>query len=258
MYNPKFNYQPIPREQVNGQRLYATPTGRVPSVTTILDKTKPEEKKKALQEWRNRVGEEEANRISKIASGRGTGVHTLCERYINNEPLGSCMPDALEMFLSIKPYLNKINNIYYQEQALWSEQLGLAGRCDCIGHYEGELASIDFKTSRRPKKEEDIEDYFQQTTAYALMHEELTGIPINKLVIIMAVEDNPPLIFVKETADYIDGLVKSIDIYLLYFLAGVLFCCFIIWNGPDVYISFFSAVSKAFSTLAPTYNAPIA
>ena len=196
----------------DGKRFYTLPSGKqVPSVTTVLGY----QKRKQIMEWRAHVGEEEANKITKKATGRGTNVHKICENYLNNNTdyMKGIMPDSLEMFLSIKPYLNKINNIYYQEQALWSEQLGLAGRCDCIGHYEGELASIDFKTSRRPKKEEDIQDYFQQTTAYALMHEELTGIPINKLVIIMAVEDKPPLIFVKETADYIDGLVKSIDIY---------------------------------------------
>jgi genome maintenance exonuclease 1 len=123
------------------------------------------------------------------------------------------MPDALEMFYSLKPYLNKINNIHYQEQALWSTQLGMAGRVDCIAEYEGVLSVIDFKTSKRIKTESDIEDYFWQTTAYALMYEELIGEPINELVIIMAVEDNKPLIFKQKTADHINGLVKAIDYY---------------------------------------------
>jgi genome maintenance exonuclease 1 len=196
----------------DGKRYYTTPSGKqVPSVTTVVGF----QKRKQIMEWRRRVGEEEANRISKKATSRGNNVHKVCEDYLNNnmDYMKNVMPDSLEMFLSIKPYLNRISNIHYQEQSLWSDMLGLAGRCDCIGQYEGELASIDFKTSRKPKKKEDIVDYFQQTTAYALMHEEITGIPINKLVIIMAVEDSPPLIFIEETANYIDSLVEAIDIY---------------------------------------------
>jgi genome maintenance exonuclease 1 len=87
MYNPKFNYQPIPREQVDGQRLYATPTGRVPSVTTILEKTKPEEKKQALQQWRNRVGHAQAQAITTEAANRGTRMHTYLEDYIKQGQL---------------------------------------------------------------------------------------------------------------------------------------------------------------------------
>jgi genome maintenance exonuclease 1 len=123
------------------------------------------------------------------------------------------MPDAMEMFLSLKPYLNNINNIHYQEQALWSKQLGMAGRVDCIAEYEGELSVIDFKTSRKIKTKNDIEDYFWQTTAYSLMYEELIGKPIHNLVIIMAVEDNPPLIFKERVENHIDGLVKAIHSY---------------------------------------------
>ena len=194
----------------NGKRSYTLPDGSsVPSVTTVLGAMK----KDAIMAWRKKVGEEKANQISKKASGRGTNVHSMCEEYLNNEELGVYMPDAIEMFLSIKPYLNKINNIHYQEQALWSTQLGMAGRVDCIAEYEGELSVIDFKTSKRVKSHEDIEDYFWQTTAYALMYEELVGIPIHNLVIIMAVEDNKPLIFKQKTEDHIEGLVKAIDYY---------------------------------------------
>ena len=194
----------------NGKRSYTLPDGSsVPSVTTVLGAMK----KDAIMAWRKKVGEEKANQISKKASGRGTNVHSMCEEYLNNEELGVYMPDAYEMFLSIKPYLNKINNIHYQEQALWSTQLGMAGRVDCIAEYEGELSVIDFKTSKRVKSHEDIEDYFWQTTAYSLMYEELVGMPIHNLVIIMAVEDNKPLIFKQKTEDHIQGLVKAIDYY---------------------------------------------
>jgi genome maintenance exonuclease 1 len=194
----------------DGKRYYTLPDGtKLPSVTTVLGAMK----KDAIMAWRKRVGEAEANRVSKKATGRGTNVHTLCERYLNNEDMGTMMPDALEMFLSLKPLLNKIDNIHYQEQALWSKQLGLAGRVDCIGEYNGVLSIIDFKTSRKIKTKVQIEDYFWQTAAYALMYEEMIGLPINNLVIIMAVEDEQPLVFEEKTEDHIDGLVKAIQFY---------------------------------------------
>ena len=205
---PKIESQTFP----DGKRYYVTPEGKkLPSVTTVVGA----QKKQAIMEWRQRVGEEVANKISKHATSRGTNMHTLCEYYLNNEPKppGAVMPDAKEMFISIKPYLNKINNIHYQEVGLWSSQLGLAGRVDCIGEYEGRLSVIDFKTSKKIKNREDILDYFWQCTAYALMYEELIGQPIDDLVIIMAVDNEQPLIFKEKTQDHIEGLVKAIDYY---------------------------------------------
>jgi genome maintenance exonuclease 1 len=219
--NPKFNYctpkvlADLKSETFpDGKRYYTLEDGtRLPSVTTVLGA----QKKEAIMRWRKRVGEEEANRVSKKATSRGTGVHTLCEYYLNNETNLSqkegVRPDAFEMFISLKPLLNRINNIHYQEAALWSKQLGMAGRVDCIGEFDGELSVIDFKTSKRIKSSADIEDYYWQTTAYALMYEELIGIPINNLVIIMAVEDSEPLLFKQQTKDHIDGLVKAIQFY---------------------------------------------
>jgi genome maintenance exonuclease 1 len=214
-----FNYCPpkeIPKIESqtfsDGKRYYVTPEGKkLPSVTTVVGA----QKKQAIMEWRRRVGEEVANKISKQATTRGTNMHSLCEYYLNNEPKppGVVMPDAKEMFISIKPYLNKINNIHYQEVGLWSSQLGLAGRVDCIGEYEGKLSVIDFKTSKKAKDRESILDYFWQCTAYALMYEELVGQPIDELVIIMAVQDSTPLIFKEKTQDHIEGLVKAIDYY---------------------------------------------
>lgn len=205
---PKIESKTFP----DGKRYYMTPDGKkLPSVTTVVGA----QKKQAIMEWRRRVGEEVANKISKQATSRGTNVHTLCEYYLNNEPKppGVVMPDAKEMFVSLKPLLNKINNIHYQEVGLWSNQLGLAGRVDCIGEYEGVLSVIDFKTSKKLKKIEDIQDYFWQTTAYALMYEELVGVPIDDLVIIMAVQDSEPVVFKQKTADHIDGLVEAIEYY---------------------------------------------
>lgn len=210
-YCPPKNLQDLQSQTFpDGKRYYTLPDGtRLPSVTTVLGA----QKKDAIMAWRKRIGEDVANAISKKATGRGTNVHTLCERYLNNESLGDVMPDAKEMFYTLKPYLNKINNIHYQEQALWSKQLGMAGRVDCIGEYDGVLSSIDFKTSKKIKSHEDIEDYFWQTSAYALMYEELIGEPIHQLVIIMAVEDNQPLVFIQKTEDHIEGLVKAINFY---------------------------------------------
>ena len=194
----------------DGKRYYTTPDGvKLPSVTTVIGA----KKKEAIMKWRKRVGEEEANKISRKATSRGTNVHTLCERYLNNEQLGMIMPDAKEMFLPLKPILDRIDNIHYQECALWSKQLGMAGRVDCIGEFDNELSVIDFKTSKKIKTEAHIEDYFWQTTAYGIMYEELIGVPIQQLVIIMAVEDNPPLLFIQKTEDHIHGLVKAIKYY---------------------------------------------
>jgi genome maintenance exonuclease 1 len=123
------------------------------------------------------------------------------------------MPDAKEMFLSLKPLLNRIDNIHYQECALWSKQLGMAGRVDCIAEFDGVLSVIDFKTSKKIKQSAHIEDYYWQTAAYSLMYEEMIGQPIHDLVIIMAVENEQPLLFKQKTEDHIHGLVKAINFY---------------------------------------------
>jgi genome maintenance exonuclease 1 len=123
------------------------------------------------------------------------------------------MPDAIEMFQSIVPHFDKINNIHYMEQALWSEKIGLAGRVDLIAEWEGKLSVIDFKTSKRLKTEDKIQDYFAQCVAYAMMYEERVGAPIDQIVILMAVENEQPLIFVKETKDYVDTLYEHIEFY---------------------------------------------
>jgi genome maintenance exonuclease 1 len=194
----------------DGKRYYTTPEGdRLPSVTTVIGA----KGKEAIMEWRKRVGSEEANRISKQASGRGTNVHSLCERYLNNQPLGKIMPDALEMFLTLKPILNRINNIHYQECALWSVKLGLAGRVDCIAEFDGVLSVIDFKTSKRIKKKEDIDSYFAQCVAYACMYEELIGKGIDQIVVVMAVENSEPLLFIERTQDHLNTLLEYIQFY---------------------------------------------
>jgi genome maintenance exonuclease 1 len=123
------------------------------------------------------------------------------------------MPDAKAMFLPLKPILNRINNIHYQECALWSVKLGMAGRVDCIGEFDGVLSVIDFKTSKRIKKREDIDNYFAQCVAYACMYEELIGNGIDQIVIIMAVDDEEPLIFIEKTEDHLNTLLEYIKFY---------------------------------------------
>ena len=141
---PKIESQTFP----DGKRYYVTPEGKkLPSVTTVVGA----QKKQSILEWRKRVGEEVANKISKKATSRGTNLHSICENYLNNnlDYYKGVMPDALEMFKSIRPHLDRINNIHYLEQSMWSKQLQLAGRVDCIAEYEGVLSIIDFKTSDR-------------------------------------------------------------------------------------------------------------
>ena len=131
-YCPPKNLKDLKSETFpDGRRYYTLDDGtKLPSVTTVIGM----QKKQAIMEWRKRVGEQEANRISRQATSRGTNVHTLCERYLNNDPLGDIMPDAKEMFKSIRPHLDKINNIHYQETALWSKELGMAGRAVSYTH----------------------------------------------------------------------------------------------------------------------------
>lgn len=197
----------------DGKRYYTTPNGvRLPSVTTVIGAMK----KKAIMEWRARVGEEEANKIARMASGRGNRVHSLAEKYINNESINyrKEMPDAIEMFNSIKPLINKsVNNIHYQECSLWSEKIGLAGRVDLIAEWNGVLSVIDFKTSKKVKNREDIFDYFAQECAYALMYDELVNVSVGQLVTVMAVENDEPIVFIEKTEDHINTLAEFINFY---------------------------------------------
>lgn len=202
----------ISQTQPDGKRKYVTPNGiKLPSVTTVIGA----KGKKAIMEWRNRVGEQEANRISRLASGRGNRVHNLAEKYLRNEDITwqKEMPDSVAMFRSIEHLFTKINNIHYIEQTLWSEEIGLAGRVDLIAEWEGVLSVIDFKTSKRLKRSEDIPDYFAQCTAYAKMYEELVGAPIGQVVVMMAVEYEKPLVFVEKVEDHVNSLIEYIEFY---------------------------------------------
>ena len=186
-------------ENIDGKRHYITPDGnRYVSINTLLSNLS----KAGIQKWRNRVGAEEANRISTKASRQGTGVHSICESYIKNEDgfLDGRMPNEVEMFQSIESLLDCIDDVHCVEGALYSDELKLAGRTDLIAEFDNQLAVIDYKTSRKIKTWEMCHSYFMQGAFYAMAYEERTGIPINNIVIIMAVENEKPLLF-KETKD---------------------------------------------------------
>lgn len=187
-------------------RFYTTPDGVFPSVTTVLSHYK----KNVLENWKAKVGEEKANQISTQASIRGEAVHLLAENYLKNDPFYTKghMPANVFTFNSIKPILDKsVNNIHYLEAPLYSKFLGVAGRVDCIAEYDGVLSIIDFKTSKKRKKPEWIDNYFMQESAYAVMYEERTKIPVKQLVTIIAVDDDEPQVFVQDRDDWIQSFM---------------------------------------------------
>lgn len=200
-------------EETGGKRHYISPNGiKLPSITTVLGHFK----KAQIIEWRNRVGEQEANTISNRASVRGTKFHSMMERYLRNEQklFEGVMPDMRQAFSDVRPTIDKIDNIHYIEAPLYSEVLGVAGRTDVIAEFDQVPSIIDFKTSRREKKEEWIDNYFEQGTAYSLMYEEMTGFQINQVVIIISVDGlDKPQVFIKDRNDYVDSLMTKIEAY---------------------------------------------
>ena len=202
-------------ETTDSGRLYATPTGeKYKSITTVLGNYN----KQAIMEWRDRVGAEEANKISTKAANRGTKVHKICEDYINNEipelKMQMMMPDLKELFFKIKPIIDeKLGDVYSQEQALYSHKLRIAGRVDLIGMWNGKLSVIDFKTSNKQKEEENIQNYFMQCTAYALMFSELTGMWIDDIVVLIATGEGEAQVFERQIHDYVKPLMQYIDKY---------------------------------------------
>jgi hypothetical protein len=199
-------------EGPNG-RFYLTPEGnKYPSITTILGAGD----KPWLREWRDSMGADRADAEMKRAADRGSAVHLMVERYLNNEvdPTRDMLPAHIPDFNMLKVHLKRINNIHTQESALWSDVMRVAGRVDCIGEYDGVPAIIDFKTSTTDKKQSMIGDYFLQTTAYALMYLERYGIQIDQIVIIMSSERGAvPLIFKQPIEPYIEPLLRRINTY---------------------------------------------
>jgi len=198
----------LDRQTIDGVRYYDAPDGqKLVSVTSVISHIKRE----FFRKWRERVGEEEANKITKKATSRGTDMHTLTENYLLNKDLPDVQPLSQFLFKQAKPTLDKIDNIHAIEQAMYSLELGVAGTVDCIAEFEGELAIIDFKTSKKPKPREWIDDYFVQCAAYACMLFELTGIIVKKFVIIMSCEDGECVVYEeRDKGKYIQLLDKYI------------------------------------------------
>ena len=206
----------LEKKETNGIRLYNLPDGQwVPSITSVTSFYN----RQIFVDWRKRVGLEEANKITRIATARGTDFHQACQDYLENKELdwNNYKPMTKIMFLHAKEYLDKINNIHAIERTLYSEYLGLAGRVDCIAEYEGELAVIDFKTSGKIKPEKWLENYFVQEMFYASAYYELTKIPVVKLITIMVTPEGEVKVFDKRNKeDYIKLLVRYIKEFVHY------------------------------------------
>lgn len=228
MYNPnKFNYVKFNKETIDGSRKYATPDGeKLPSVTTILDATKSVESKKALMEWRNRVGHKRAQEITTEAAGRGTRMHKFIEDYIKtgtlNEPGSN--PYSIQSHTMAKSIIEqglcKVNEAWGVEVPLYFPKI-YAGTTDLCGVHDGDEAIMDHKQSNKVKKREWIEDYFIQSAAYANAHNEVYGTKITKGVIFMCTADNQYLEFIVEGTEfkkYSDLWFRKLDEYYSKFL----------------------------------------
>lgn len=215
-----FNHLPVDLKYDNlltetGQsgRTYVTPEGKkYPSITTVLSILSED----SIREWRQNVGEADANRVSRVAAGRGTHVHSLVEDLLDNkEPkLDGLMPNAVAAFKSIRPILEqRVDNIRLQEKPLYSDHLGLAGRVDLIAEFDGKLSIVDIKTSGKVKTADMITSYFMQEAAYAIMFEERTGIPVSRLVTVMAVDYHEPIVFIERRDNWTKTLLETIKEY---------------------------------------------
>jgi CRISPR/Cas system-associated exonuclease Cas4 (RecB family) len=210
----KFNHElfeqiELKENYIDGKRHYLTPSGKsYPSVTTVIGNSLD---KKGLNEWRAKVGNEEADKITRAAASRGTKVHKLCEDYVLNKDdfLKGAMPSSVSLFKQIQPYLdNYLTKVYGIEIPLYSDFLQTAGRCDLVCRMHDCYAIVDYKTSSKPKKEEWIEGYFLQLTAYAMMVEEMYKIHIPYIIVLVAVEDDNLQYFVKNPNQYKDRVTE--------------------------------------------------
>lgn len=198
--------------EIDGIRYYKTPQGLLyPSITTVLSKTSD---MTGLDQWRERIGSGLAEQIMKEAQINGTMTHKLCEDYLNNkESVGDFFDLPKSHFEKLKPYLHKMNNIRGIELPLYSDELKIAGTCDCIAEYNGNLSIIDFKTSRSRLVEhyDKVQKYFIQATAYSLMWKERTGMNIDQIVIIGSEETGDIAEFIKIPFDFKDKLIEIIQ-----------------------------------------------
>jgi len=205
-------YKDLRCETTDIGRRYYTPTGEhYPSITTVLG----ELSKDSIMKWRARVGEEEANKISTRAANRGTAVHNILEKYVNNEEISKdTLPHIYNSYLKIKPILDQsLSLVYSQEAPLYSDYLKIAGRVDLVGVWDGVPSIIDYKTSRKEKKKEWCEGYFMQCAFYSLAWEERTGMGIPNIVVVMDVDNSDPIIFKEHRDNWIDKLKNAIEFY---------------------------------------------
>ena len=203
-------------EQINGKRHYISPNGtKLPSVTTVLSLLS----EAGIRAWKNRVGEVEADKVSTRALANGNELHLIVEAYLDNKPLDKYKnPVALKLFEQIKPELHNITNIRAQEVQLYSENLGVAGRVDCLGEYKGVLSVIDFKSAKKRKTKSLVKGYFLQATCYAMMIEELDKLEntkVDQIVILISAEDGTVVPFVEDKKQYIEKLMNVIEDYRL-------------------------------------------
>ena len=205
-HNPTILNGSLKEVTIDGKRFYETPEGTFPSVTTVVGF----EKQKFFANWRAKNPEE-----SKRVTSRGTKFHSLLENYINNEEINMDEVHSMQksLFALAKPEIDKIDNIIAIETPLWSKTLGLAGRTDCIAEYDGKLSIIDFKASTKEKRKQDIDNYFAQATAYALMFQERTGIIVENFAIIIACEDGILQVFQGKPLHYVKHLFNLIKKY---------------------------------------------
>lgn len=207
------NYQELSAEIINEQRWYTIDSNvKYPSVTTVLSHGH----KEWLEEWRKSMGEEKAALEQARCATRGTSVHLMAERYLNNDPgpTKDQMGSDIKLFNQIRPILHKINNIRAQEIPLYSHRLKLAGRVDVVAEYQNTLSIIDFKTSNTPKYNDMVYNYFLQCTAYAIMYFELFDVPIDQIVVVIAVERGmAPMVYVKTIDEFVAPLLDRINTF---------------------------------------------
>lgn len=213
-----FAYPTLTATQFKGMRFYETPQGKFyPSITTILGGTASEEKKAALKSWQNSLGTAKAAKYTQDAADYGTMVHLLAERYLKKEELvqpGENIPQqAINGFNALKLKLKKVDEVWGQEVAMYSDMLEVAGRIDCVGVYAGKPAIIDFKTSQSLKSSERVEDYRLQICAYAIMHNELFNTNIEEGVILMTSAGGFPQEFRVDLCKYVQPLLDRIDAF---------------------------------------------
>ena len=212
------NLPKLSRKTVDGVRYYQVEDGgEMLDLVSITSVTSHRNREK-FAKWRKRVGDKEADRITKAATSRGTDMHTLTEYYLKNEQAPTdVLPISKMLFNIAKPFLDSITNIHALESSMFSKELGIAGTVDCIAEYDGELAIIDFKTSKSPKPREWIDHYFVQCCAYACMLYELTGLTVKKFVIIMACENGECEVYIeRDKTKYIKELVQYIQEFITY------------------------------------------